>query len=143
MASFSFHRLKRELSAGAFDWTTTDLRMLLLAEGGGFTEDPALDSIDALDGELDVAGYDRQAVTGRALDRDDAEGLTRWLADDVIFPTVGPGATVAGAVIYVHGATDLLAWPALYLEDVAGALNGTDFTVTLDELGVVRIRDAA
>lgn len=143
MASFSFHRLKYELSAGAFDWTTADLRMLLLGEGLGFTEDPALDSIDALDGEASAfAGYARQAVTGRALDRDDLEGLTRWLADDVVFPTLGPGE-VAGAVIYVHGASDLLSWPALYLADVVATTNGTDFTVTLDELGVVRIRDAA
>lgn len=142
MASFTFHRLKRELSAGAFDWTTADLRMILLGDGLGFTEDPSLDSVDALDGELVAAGYARQAVTGRTLDRDDVEGLTRWLADDVVFPELGPGA-VAGAVIYVHGASDLLSWPAIYLADVVADTNGTDFTVTLDELGVVRIRDAA
>ena len=142
MASFVFQRLKLALAAGSVQWDDEALEvgLLLLDADGGFDPDPTIDDVDALAGEVAVTGYARQPVAGRTVERSDGDVLARWLADDVVFPSVGPGATVAGAVLYFGSGPT--AWPGLYLPDPAGTLNGTDYTVAMDPLGILRFRDA-
>ena len=135
---------KAALGAG-FEWTADDVRILLLEGEGGTEPDRTAETIDALTGdELDTDNYARQPVTGRAIERGDADDLARWLADDLTFADLGPftdGPNVAGAVLFVHLTDDTDSWPLLWLADVTGETNGTDFTVAFDPTGVVRLRD--
>lgn len=139
--SFVFQALKAAIGSG-FDWSTADVRLLLLASGGGFSEDPTIDLASGIDGILDAA--EPPIVTGRTVERDDEAGLARWHADAVVFPDLEAGHHVDGAILFVVPAGDPgSSWPAIYLSDVSGLTNGTDFTVSLDPAGVLRIRDAA
>jgi hypothetical protein len=140
--SFAFQALKTALGSG-FDWTTADVRLLLLDAAGGFSEDPTLDFVSAVDGELATDGYARQPITGRTTERDDDELLVRWHADATVFPDLGPGLggpSVGGAIVFVFVTDDSDSWPALYLDDVDAATEGTDFTVSYDAAGLVRLR---
>lgn len=142
--SFAFQALKSALGSG-FDWTTADVRLLLLDAAGGFSEDPTIDFLSAVDGELATVNYARQPITGRTIDRDDAELLVRWQADATVFPDLGPGIggpDVRGAIVFVFVTDDSDSWPALYLDDVEAATEGTDFTVSYDPSGLVRLRSA-
>lgn len=144
MSSFVYQRLKKAIADGDFDWTSADLKLLLLDAAGGFVADPTDDSLDVIDGELDVAGYARVALTSRTTDRNDGDLSAAWLLDDVTFPALGvdlAGVSVAGAIVFVEVVDDSDSWPALYLEDVAGLLNGTDFVVTFDPAGLLTFRD--
>lgn len=138
--SFPFQALKTALGSG-FDWTTADVRLLLLDAAGGFSEDPTIEFLTGIDGELVGTGYDRQPITGRTIERDDAELLVRWQADATVFPDLGPASAVGGAIVFVFVTDDSDSWPALYLDDVEGTPNGTDFTVSYDAAGLLRLRD--
>ena len=138
--SFPFQALKTALGSG-FDWTTADVRLLLLDAAGGFSEDPTIDFVSGIAGELAGTGYARQAIAGRTVERDDDELLVRWHADATVFPDLGPAPAVAGAIVFVFVTDDSDSWPALYLDDVAGIPNGTDFTVSYDAAGLLRLRD--
>lgn len=142
--SFAFQRLKLALGTG-FDWATADVQALLLDADGGFAEDPTLDSVDALTGELATTGYARQATSGRTVERDDGANLVRFQIDDVVFPDLGPasdGPTVGGVVLFVNTGDDSDSWPAVWI-DFTGETNGTDFTVSFDADGAVRLRAPA
>lgn len=142
--SFPFQRLKLALGTG-FDWTTDDLRVWLLDDATLIVPDPNIDLMTSVVGLLVTDNSDPVALSGRTVERDDPEQLTRFLADDAIFGDLGPGSggpVVGAAIIGVWaGSGGVDSWPAIYLPEVTGATNGTDFTVAFDPAGVLRLRN--
>jgi hypothetical protein len=147
---FLYNTAKVAVASGLLAWPTAPLNMLLVdaASGYGDIADPDVDFLSGLPAatiELATTGYARQPLAGLAVNRNDVDDRSEWIADDVVFPTLGTlvaGPTVAGAIVFVQVSDDTDSWPVLWLPDVAGTVNGTDFTVTLDPSGIVRLRAA-
>lgn len=136
---------KLRLGTG-FDWTTANVRLLLIDAAAGYVPDPdAVFVADVADFELATDNYARADVADRTVSKDDAANVARWHASGPVLTDLGPGSggpNVGGAWLFEEGgvpddATDrLLVW----LPDVVGPTNGTDWTVSLPVAGVVLLR---
>lgn len=97
-----FNRAKLLLATGALDLSTADLRCLLLRGDGGspYSYDPDDVFVADLTDELSVGGYVRQALTGLSVTQDDANDRANAEADQVEFPGLAAGETIAAAVVF-------------------------------------------
>ena len=144
---FLYNYAKLRLGTG-FDWTSANVRLLLVDAAAGYVPDPDavfVADVDPATVELDTDNYSRQYVDDRTVTKDDAVNVARWNASGPVFADLGPGSggpNVGGAILFEEGvapddATDrLIAW----LPDVVGPTNGTDWTVYFPAAGVVLFR---
>lgn len=149
MASFMFNGAKAAVLGGSLAWASggIDVGIALVDSEAGFVADPATDYLSALGAaELDTDGYARQAITGRAVSRDDVANVARWTASSLVFPALGPalaGPVVGGAVIYRDTGVDATSPLLLWLPWVVGPTNGTDFAVNFAAGGIFALRETA
>ena len=133
MANFVYNKGAEELAKALTDLDGSDLRVLLVKT----TYTPNKDHLFVDDGtandpashEITVSGYARQALTGKAVTRDDTNDFAYLDADDLVFAAMAAGETVGGAVLFRHTGTDTTA-PLIAFYDLADtATNGSDINV--------------
>jgi len=86
------------------DWLSADIRVLLLSTESTYDFDPddqfLVDLWDRGAVEIGVAGYQRQAVTGRQILLDEANDRLVFDSDDIDFGTLAAGQNVSALVLY-------------------------------------------
>jgi hypothetical protein len=138
---FIYNGAKALFLGGGHSWATDpDLKLILLDSSGGYAPDPDVDYVAGLGAvELDTDNYARQAITSRSVARDDSTNLVRWLASGPVFADLGPGPggpIVGGAVVIHDTGDDATSETVLWLPEVVGATNGTDFSVSFPVAGL-------
>lgn len=120
MASLVYNNAKAQLIKGGIDLDTDDIRVALLmtntdadtlADGANFLSNLALD-------ECDSSGYARVALTGEAVNTDDANDRAEFDANDSSFTGLGGNATraIQGALIYKHVTNDADSIPICFVD---------------------------
>lgn len=128
MANLVYNRGKFEISNGAIDLDTSDLRVLLVQSS--YTELATHNVVaDIVASELSVVGYARQALANKTATEDDVNGFAYLDADDVVFTSLAAGQTIGGAVVFRHTGADATA-PLLAFYDLTNTpTNGGNFTL--------------
>jgi hypothetical protein len=132
------------LVAGGLNWETADLRMLLFGPTSTVAEEDNsnITNIAAFTtlGEFTGANYVRKALANQTRELDWTNFRTLAKADDVSYTSLGAATGgVAGALIYLYGASDALCVPAASLVYATPRLpDGSDpFTVAFPATGLV------
>lgn len=127
-------------------WTSSDLRVLLVDDGGSYSVDKDHDRLDDITGdELSTTGYARQAIASESQSIDNTDDEVELDGDDVTFSNLGPatgGPVVQAAVVYFHvDGTDANDVPFLYLDSggFPKQTNGEDFTIQANVEGWVNV----
>lgn len=141
---FLYNAAKARLGLG-FDWTAGTKKLLLVDAAAGYVPDPDAVFVADLDPdvELDTDNYARGTITGRTVETDDTANVARWLASAPIFEALGPGSggpNVGGAIVIEETGDDATARLLVWLPDVAGPTNGTDWLTSFPAEGLVLFR---
>lgn len=111
MASVVLNEFKRANAAAEIDLNADDIRAILVMSNT--TADTENDGIvyvsdyTTLD-ECDAGGYARVALSGEAVNKDDANDRATFDANDVVFTSLGGDASrnAVGVVLYKHVGAD-------------------------------------
>lgn len=121
MASVVYNEAKRGIAAGEIDLNADDIRVVLLmanttcdTENDGITTVSGFTTLD----ECDATGYSRQALTGEAVNKDDANDRAEFDANDASFAGLGGDATrdYAGVLVYKHVTNDADSVPIAFIQ---------------------------
>ncbi|NLE59160.1 MAG: hypothetical protein GX616_12425 [Planctomycetes bacterium] len=129
-------------AAGGLNWETADLRVLLFMTNSTVAEEDEniefLDDFTTLD-EFDGANYARKALNNQTRTKDFTNIRTICDADDLTFTALGAGTRdVAGALVYVEGASDTARIPvAALLYATPRTPDSSDFLLAFPTTGIV------
>jgi hypothetical protein len=128
MANVTFNKGMEQIATKNVDFSSDDIRMLLLTSSA--SPDPDDDYVSDISGdEVSVTGYSRQALTSQAVTINDTDDRAEVEANKVTFSSLAIGETIGWAVLYVYNAADASAL-LLSAFDVGGVdTNGDDFEV--------------
>lgn len=136
-----YNRGKFILSNASTDWTSTDIRVLLVTSTYVFDVDQNF--VSQITNELSGGGYSRQPLTGRTIAQDNGTNRSVLDASDTLFASLAAAAgTPAAAIVYKYNASDAAAELIAY-----GAIspivipNGGDITVVWNAAGVLYLGD--
>ena len=144
MASHWFNYAKQQLMNGGIDLDTDDIRAGLFMSNT--TIDTENDGISTISGfttldECDGAGYSRLALTGEAVNLDDANDRAEFDADDANFGAVSAATRdVIGALVYKHVTNDTDSIPIAWVEfATAKTMDGSNFTIQWNTEGILQL----
>jgi hypothetical protein len=142
--SFAYTPAKEHFAKGTLAWQTSDIRVLLvMANTTADTDQDAgtISAIGTLD-EYDGASYARKAVTGEAVNRDDANNRAELDANDITWSALGAGTRQAQAMVVLAFVTnDSDSIPIAYIDSGGFPFAGTgsDVAVTWNAEGIVQL----
>jgi len=137
-----YNRGKKIMSDGSTDWTSADIRVLLVTSGYVFDE--LHNTVSQITNELSGDGYARVTLNSRTATQDNNAFRVVFDGDDAAFPTLGPGAgTPAAAIIYKFNALDALAELISYDLLVAPSVpDGGTYTIVWNADGILFLTSA-
>lgn len=104
-----------------------DLRVMLVNSSYTFAD--THNFVSDIGNEISVVGYSRQALTSITVTEDDANDFSYLDANDATFSALTTGQTVAGAILYIHNASDAAANIVAYYDVTDTPTNGGDITI--------------
>lgn len=131
MASGLYNKGQYLIATQALNWTSTDIRVLLLKTGYTFDKDHNFVSdLTPASNEVTVGGYSRSAaIASPTITEDDANDRIKFDAADQAFGALATGETVIAAVLYKYNAADASAELLVFADFADTPTNGSTFTV--------------
>ncbi len=130
MADIAFNRGIAQAYLAAINYSTADLRCLLLKSGTPVKTNDFVSDLVPATNEVSVAGYSRQVLTGEAVTQI-ATGAD-LKAQKAVFSGLAAGETVTFAVIFVHTGVDTTATLIVAVDITDLATNGGDIEIRWD-----------
>jgi hypothetical protein len=104
-----------------------------------FVSDVSADEISVTGYTGGFAGAGRKTLSAKTFTEDDANDWAYLDADDIVWNTLGAGATIGGAIL-IKEVTNDAASPLLAFMDLTNtSTNGGDITVSWNASGIMRI----
>ena len=144
MANFAYTYGKLQIMNGAIDFSSDDIRIMLVMTNSTADTDQDVDFIDQIGtlDEMDGANYVRKALASEATAADDPNNRAEFTADPVTWTALGAGTReVLGAVIFKFVTNDADSIALAYI-DTGGfpfAATGADVTITPNAEGFLQI----
>lgn len=150
MADVVYQALKRGLADGTINLTSDTLKVLLVTSS--YVANPDHDFLDEggandiIDHEINVTGYTRgfggsgrKTLASKTFATDDANDRARFDAADIVWTSLGTGATIDAAILVKEITNDTASLPLIYFDLTATPTNGGDYTLSWDALGLLLI----
>lgn len=144
MASFVYTHAKYLLATGAIDFTSDDMRVLIVMTNTTADTEKDVEFVDdftTLD-EYDGSSYARKALASEAVNQDDANDRAEFDATDIQWATLGAGTRQAQAMVLIkHVTDDTDSLPIAYI-DTGGfpfSGNGGNVDVTWNAEGILQL----
>ena len=139
--AYVYNRGKLILSNASTDWTSTDIRVLLVTSAYAYNEDN--NYVSDITGELSGGGYSRQPLTTRTITQDDTTNRSVLAGANTLFASLGAAAgNPAAAIVYKYNVSDAAAELISYEVLTAPPIpNGGDYTIVWSPDGVVYLGD--
>lgn len=136
-----YNRGKLILSNASTDWTTADIRVLLVTSAYTYVE--TQNFVSQITNELSGGSYARVALASKTITQDNGTNRSVLDAADTTFVTLGAAAgTPAAAIVYKFNASDaaaeLIAYELLTTPPIP---NGGDYTIVWSANGVLYLGD--
>src|SRR5216683_1466435 len=143
MATFCTHIFIDKLTSGAFNWLTSDIRVLLVGPTNNMTFTNTYITDTTILAEVTGAGYSRKTLAGLTFNYNVAKNAIYGDANDVVWTGLA-GGSIGGWVAYVNVAGDTSSWYIGKSTDGTGFPANTiggDFTLQFDNTapGIVKI----
>lgn len=144
MASIVYNEFKRANAAGEIDLDADDIRVALMMTNFNPTENDGIVNVANLIGldRADASGYADVALTGEAVNKDDANDRAEFDANDVSFAGLGGNATrdYDGLLVYKFVTNDADSIVIAYIE-FAAPVSGTvtQLDVTFNAEGILQL----
>lgn len=141
MASGMYNRGSTNLIK-SLDWTSSDLRMLLVTSS--YSPDKDHNTVSQITNELSGGNYARVSLSGRTATQDDSTDRAVADATDAVFTALQAvaGTPKYAIVYYEGGGTDATRELVCFIDlGVADTPNGTDYTIVFSVSGVAYLQD--
>lgn len=140
--SHFFNNAKQQISSGNLDFSTDDIRVVLVMTDT--TVDTEVDvtflsAFTTLD-EMDGANYARKPFANETLTKDAPNNRSEFDADDITYTALGAGTRqVSGALLYLHVTNDADSPAVAYIDDGGFPIiaNGGDVTIQWNAEGIL------
>lgn len=150
MADGVYNNLKHGLAAGTIDLAADTLKVMLVTSGYTFNADhDFLDeggANDLTDHEISVTGYTpgfggagRKTLASKTFTENDTNDRGEFDAADLVWTTLGSGATIDAAVVIKEITNDAASVPLIYFDLTATPTNGGDFTLSFSSTGLLHL----
>lgn len=120
MASLVYNKAKGNLMSGDIDLNTHDIRVALLMTNTTADTEPDVDFMNGFStlDECNSTGYARVALTGEAVNIDDANDRAEFDANDASFTGLGGDASraIQGAIVFRHVTNDTDSIPICFVD---------------------------
>jgi hypothetical protein len=143
MASVVYNSFKRGSAGGEINLNADDIRVfLVMSDTTCGTENDGkqyVDDFTTLD-ECDGYGYERKALAGKVVNKDDEHDRAEFDAQDLEFGTIGVGTRpTVGAVLYKHVNDDTDSFIIAYVEFPADTTHdSSEFTIKWNTEGILQ-----
>lgn len=134
MPAKAYPRLLELMSTGALNWTTDDIRMVLVT--GAYTYSDSHNFLSAVTTANELVGTRSPALSSRVVNTDLAGDRVWWDCADYVYTALNAG-TAAGCVIYRFNASDAAAPLLFYLDPSDLVTNGGNVTVQFAATGLI------